>query len=94
LIGVFPELTSEFTSLEELSENSNVASASGLFANRLGFVQFERWDEPDVPMRMLRLLIVNSISSVLSNSALLLAESKKAVEFMIPTPRVPMVGAN
>jgi hypothetical protein len=27
-------------------------------------------------------------------SELLLAKSKKAVEFMIPTPRVPMVGAN
>jgi hypothetical protein len=25
---------------------------------------------------------------------LLLAESEKAVEFMIPTPRVPTVGAN
>jgi hypothetical protein len=29
-----------------------------------------------------------------STSALLLAKSEKAVEFMIPTPRVPMVGAN
>jgi hypothetical protein len=29
-----------------------------------------------------------------STSGLLLAKSKKAVEFMIPTPRVPTVGAN
>jgi hypothetical protein len=29
-----------------------------------------------------------------STSELLLAKSKKAVEFMIPTARVPMVGAN
>jgi hypothetical protein len=30
----------------------------------------------------------------LSIPALLLAKSEKAVEFMIPTPRVPTVGAN
>jgi hypothetical protein len=30
----------------------------------------------------------------LSTSELLLAKSEKAVEFMIPTPRVPTVGAN
>jgi hypothetical protein len=30
----------------------------------------------------------------LSTSGLLLAKGKKAVEFMIPTPRVPTVGAN
>jgi hypothetical protein len=29
-----------------------------------------------------------------STSGLLLAESEKAVEFMIPTPKLPMVGAN
>jgi hypothetical protein len=31
---------------------------------------------------------------ILSTSGLLLAKSEKAVEFMIPTPRVPTVGAN
>jgi hypothetical protein len=30
----------------------------------------------------------------LLTSVLLLAKSKKAVEFMIPTPKFPMVGAN
>jgi hypothetical protein len=30
----------------------------------------------------------------LSTSELLLAKSEKAVEFMIPTPRVPTIGAN
>jgi hypothetical protein len=30
----------------------------------------------------------------LSTCGLLLAESEKVVEFMIPTPRVPTVGAN
>jgi hypothetical protein len=29
-----------------------------------------------------------------STFELLLAKSKKAIEFMIPTPRVPTVGAN
>jgi hypothetical protein len=31
---------------------------------------------------------------ILSNSGLLLAKNEKAIEFMIPTPRVPTVGAN
>jgi hypothetical protein len=43
---------------------------------------------------MLKLPMVNSISLFPSSSELLLAESKKAVEFMIPMPRVPTVGAN
>jgi hypothetical protein len=33
--------------------------------------------------------MVNSISLFSSTSALLLAKSEKAVEFMIPTPKVP-----
>jgi hypothetical protein len=45
-------------------------------------------------MKMLKLPIVNSISWFSSSSDLLLAKSEKAVEFMIPTPRVPTVGAN
>jgi hypothetical protein len=45
-------------------------------------------------MRMLRLLIVNSISSFSLIPALLLAKSEKAIEFMIPMPKVPTVGAN
>jgi hypothetical protein len=43
---------------------------------------------------MLRLPIVNSVFWFLSISELLLAKSKKAIEFMIPTPQFPTVGAN
>jgi hypothetical protein len=43
---------------------------------------------------MLKLPMVNSISWLPSSSELLLARSEKVVEFMIPTPRVPTVGAN
>jgi hypothetical protein len=45
-------------------------------------------------MQRLRLPIVNSIFWFPSTSELLLAKSKKAVEFMIPTPLIPTVGAN
>jgi hypothetical protein len=45
-------------------------------------------------MQKLRLPIVNSIFWFSLTSKLLLAKSEKAVELMIPTPRVPMVGAN
>jgi hypothetical protein len=45
-------------------------------------------------MKMLRLLIVTFVSQVSSTSVLLLAKSEKAIEFMIPMPRVPTVGAN
>jgi hypothetical protein len=38
--------------------------------------------------------MVSSISLLSSTSELLLAKSEKAVEFMIPTPKVPTVGAN
>jgi hypothetical protein len=43
---------------------------------------------------MLKLPIVNSISWFSSTSVLLLAKSEKAIEFMIPTPKLPTVGAN
>jgi hypothetical protein len=93
-IGSFSKLTGELTSLEEPSDDSNVSSVLGLLADGSGFVESERRDEPDGPMKMLKLPIVNSISWLPSSSELLLAKSKKAVEFMIPTPRVPTVGAN
>jgi hypothetical protein len=54
----------------------------------------ERRIEPENPTQKLRLPIVNSIFWFLSTSELLLDKSEKAVEFMIPMPRVPMVGAN
>jgi hypothetical protein len=93
-IGAFSKLTGEFTSLEEPSDDSNVFSVSGLFVDGSGFAESEKRDEPDDPIMMLKLPMVNSISSLPSSSELLLAKSKKAVEFMISTPRVPTVGAN
>jgi hypothetical protein len=54
-----------------------------------GFVGSDRRDEPDGPMRILKLPIVNSISGFSSTPVLLLAKSEKAVEFMIPTPSSP-----
>jgi hypothetical protein len=61
-IGAFSKLTGEFTSLEEPSDDSNIPSVSGLLTDGSGFIEFERWDEPDGPMKMLELPIVNSIS--------------------------------
>jgi hypothetical protein len=89
VIGAFSKLTGEFTSLEEPSDDSNISSVSGLLADGSGFAESERRDEPDGPMKMLKLPIVNSISWLPSSSELLLAKSEKAVEFMIPTPRSP-----
>jgi hypothetical protein len=65
--AIFPfytssKLTGEFTSLEELSEYSIIATISGSLADGSCFVGSERRDEPDGPMRMLKLPIVNSIS--------------------------------
>jgi hypothetical protein len=93
-IGTFSKLTGEFTSLEEPSDDSNVSSVSGLLADGSGFVESERRDEPDGLIKMLKLPIVSSISWLPSSSELLLAKSEKVVEFMIPTPLVPTVGAN
>jgi hypothetical protein len=45
-------------------------------------------------MKMFRLPIVSSTSCFSSTPALLLAKSEKAVEFIIPTPKIPTVGAN
>jgi hypothetical protein len=87
-------LTGELTSLEELSDDSNITSVSGLLADGFGFVESERRDEPDGLMKILKLPIVNSISCLPSTFEMLLAKSEKTIEFMIPVPRVPMVGAN
>jgi hypothetical protein len=65
-----------------------------LLANEYGFVGSERRVELENPTQKLRLPIVNSIFWFLSTSELLLAKSEKAIEFMIPTPRVPTVSAN
>jgi hypothetical protein len=60
VIFTFPKLTGEFTSLEEPSDDSSITTVSGLLADGSGFVESERWDEPNGPMRMLKLPIVNS----------------------------------
>jgi hypothetical protein len=65
-----------------------------LLADGSGFAESERRVELENPTQKLRLPIVNSIFWFLSSSELLLAKSDKAVEFMIPTPLVPTVGAN
>jgi hypothetical protein len=65
-----------------------------LLADRSSFVESEGRIEPEGLTQKLRLPIVNSIFWFLLTSELLLAKSEKAVEFMIPTPNVPMVGAN
>jgi hypothetical protein len=89
-----PELTGKLTSLEEPSDDSTIATVLGSIADGSGFVGSERRVKPDGPTRMLRLPIVNYISPLSSIPALLLAKSEKAVEFMVPMPRVPTVGAN
>jgi hypothetical protein len=65
-----------------------------LLADRSGFAGSNRRVELENPTQKLRLPIVNSIFWFLSKSELLLAKSKKAIEFMIPTPLIPTVGAN
>jgi hypothetical protein len=65
-----------------------------LLADGSSFAGSERQVKLKNPTQKLRLLIVNSIFWFLSTSELMLAKSEKAVEFMIPTPLVPMVGAN
>jgi hypothetical protein len=78
----------------DLMEYSIIAVVSGSLADGFCYVGSERRDEPDGPIRMLKLPMVSSTSWLPSTSGLLLAESEKAVEFMTPTPRVPTVGAN
>jgi hypothetical protein len=71
-----------------------MTSVLGSLADGSGSAGSERRVEPDGPMRMLRLPLVNYISSFSLIPALLLGKSKKAIEFMVPTPRVTTVGAN
>jgi hypothetical protein len=65
-----------------------------LLANGSGFAGSEKQIEPEDSTRKFRLLIVKSISWLPLTFGLLLAKSKKAIEFMIPTPRVSTIGAN
>jgi hypothetical protein len=90
---VIAKLTDEFTSLEEPTDDSDIAIILVSLADGSGFARSERRIEPEDPMRKFKLPIVKSISWFPSTSGLLLAKSEKAVEFMIPKPRVPTVGA-
>jgi hypothetical protein len=96
-LGVFSiavKLTVEFTSLEEPTDDPDIVIAFILLADGPDFAGSERRVEPKGPTLKLRLPIINSIFWLLSTSKLLLAKSKKVIEFMIPTPRVPTVSAN
>jgi hypothetical protein len=88
------KLTGEFTSLEEPTDDPDTVIVLVLLADGSGFAGSERRVEPEDPTRKFRLPIVRSISWFLLTSRLLLAKSEKAVEFIIPMPRVPTVGAN
>jgi hypothetical protein len=88
------KLTGEFTSLEEPTDDPNIVTVLTLFADGSSFVGSEHRIAPKSPMQKLRLLIVNSIFWFSLTSGLLLAKSKKAIEFMIPTSLFPTVGAN
>jgi hypothetical protein len=91
---VVVKLTGEFTSLEEPTDDPDIVIVLVLLADGPDFVGSERRVEPEGPTWKLRLPIVNSIFWFSSTSELMLAKSEKAIEFMIPTPRVPTVGAN
>jgi hypothetical protein len=88
------KLTDEFTSLEEPTDDPDIVIVLVLLADGSGFGGSERRVELENLTQKLRLPIVNSILWFSSTSELLLAKSEKAVEFMIPTPLVPTVGAN
>jgi hypothetical protein len=65
--AIFPSsisarLTSEFTSLEEPSDDYDIATVSGSLADGPDFAGSERRIEPSDPTRKFRLLIVKSIS--------------------------------
>jgi hypothetical protein len=88
------KLTDEFTSLEEPTDDLDMVTVLILLADGSSFIGSEGRIIPESPMQKLRLPIVNSIFWFLLTSKLLLAKSEKAIEFMIPTPLVPMVGAS
>jgi hypothetical protein len=94
VFSAIAKLTGEFTSLEEPTDDPDTVIVLVLLADGSSFAGSERRVKPGNPTQKLRLPIVNFIFWFSSTSQLLLAKSKKAVEFMIPTPRFPTVGAN
>jgi hypothetical protein len=88
------KLTGEFTLLEEPTDDPDIAIVLISLADGSSFVGSERRVEPEDLTRKFRLPIVSSISLFPSTSGLLLAKSENAIDFMIPMPRLPTVGAN
>jgi hypothetical protein len=62
MFSVVAKLTSEFTSLEEPSDDSVIAIITVLLADGSDFVKSERRIEPKDPTRKFKLPIVRSIS--------------------------------
>jgi hypothetical protein len=65
--AIFPsfastKMTGEFTSLEELSDDSDIATVSGSLTDGPVYVGSERRIEPSDPMQKFRLPIIKSIS--------------------------------
>jgi hypothetical protein len=94
VFSVATKLTSEFTMLEEPTDDLDFVIALFLLADGSGFIGSERRVELKNLTQKLRLPIVNSILWFSLTSELLLAKSEKAIEFMIPMPLIPTVGAN
>jgi hypothetical protein len=94
VFSVVAKLTGEFTSLEEPSDDPDIVIVLVLLTDRSIFIGSKGRIEPESPTQKLRLPIVNSIFWFSSTYELMLAKREKAIEFMIPTPRLPTVGAN
>jgi hypothetical protein len=94
VILAIAKLTGEFTLLEEPTDDLDIVTVLILLTDGSSFVRSEKRIVPESPTQKLRLPIVNSIFWFSSISELLLAKSEKAVEFMLPTPQLPTVGAN
>jgi hypothetical protein len=62
VFSVVVKLTGEFTSLEEPTDDSDIAIVAVLLADGSNFVESERRIEPKDPTRKFRLRIVGSIS--------------------------------
>jgi hypothetical protein len=62
VFSVVAKLTNELTSLEEPTDDSDIAIVAVLLADRSNFVEYERRIEPKDPTQKFRLPIVRSIS--------------------------------
>jgi hypothetical protein len=62
IFSIVAKLTGEFTSLEEPTDDSDIAIVAVLHADGSNFIGSERRIDPKEPTRKLRLPIVRSIS--------------------------------